>query len=70
MTLQDAISRWAPAIDNPTSAYVQYVEHVTGLDGTSVLEQLSSQQLTGMMNAMQHFEGWKAGMTLQFNWPY
>jgi hypothetical protein len=64
LTLDQAIEVWAPANENPTASYQQFVRSQLGLPGNTPLSQLSSQQLGTVAGAIRRFEGWQPGTIL------
>lgn len=60
-TIAGAISRYAPQFENNTSSYIKNVADAAGVSPFTPLSQLSPQQRSAMMDAMQRVEGFKAG---------
>lgn len=61
LSLEDAIDRYAPPTENDTDAYVSAVAGAIGVDPSTKLSELTPQQRSAMLDAMQKVEGWKPG---------
>jgi hypothetical protein len=62
LTLAGALRRYAPPKDNnDTNAYINYVSRETGISRTTLLKDLTNEQLDSLINAMIAFEGWYPG---------
>jgi RHS repeat-associated protein len=61
MTVDQAISNWAPAFQNNTSAYKNHVHSFTGLKGTEKLNSLSNAQLYKVASTIFAHEGAQVG---------
>ena len=51
-TLEQIISRWAPANENNTAAYIANVSHRTGFAPSATIDPHSRTQLTALVAAM------------------
>jgi len=70
LTLNGAISRYAPPSENNTSAYQNFVRHQTGLGGNSSMSTLTDAQINSVVNAIQVHEHWTSGDVLREHlWP-
>jgi len=61
LTINEAINRYAPPVENDTQNYQMQIEKFTGFDGTVRLDSLNRQQLTGVANAIGRVEGYRVG---------
>ena len=61
LTIDGAIARYAPDIENDTEAYQNFIRRVTGLTGDTRLSALTEEQLNGVANAIRRFEGFEEG---------
>lgn len=61
LTINGAINRYAPSIENSTRNYQTLIQNFTGLDGGTILNTLNTQQLNGAANAIGRVEGWRVG---------
>ncbi|MDB6183177.1 hypothetical protein [Paracoccus fistulariae] len=61
LTLEAAINRYAPKIENDTDAYVDFVVQQTGLNRSDVLDELLIAQIRSIIGAIEKMEGWKPG---------
>jgi hypothetical protein len=67
-SVNDAINRYAPPVENNTTTYQQYVQEQTGVSGDTPLSSLSNQQMKSVIGAIEHMEGWTPGsVTYQRN---
>ncbi len=60
-TIDQAIADFAPSVENNTSAYQDFIRTNIGVGGSTVLSSLTQEQFFGVANAIEKFEGWKAG---------
>ncbi len=64
-SVTEAVKTYAPASDNNNpAAYARFIEKVTGLDGTTVLNTLTDEQLQGVARAIATMEGSIEGTTV------
>lgn len=56
-----AIYRYAPPTENDTEGYIRAVAGAAGVDGNTLMSDLSPEQRRAFMDAQQHHEGWKQG---------
>lgn len=61
LSVNAAISRYAPAFENNTSAYQAFVTNTLGVSGTTTLSALSQPQMQSLQSAIQTQEGYTAG---------
>ena len=63
LTVQGAISRYAPPSENNTASYHRHIEQLTGIPITKRMSELTPGELTRVANAIKQIEGWKVGQT-------
>lgn len=68
LTINEALARFAPPVENPTAAYQGFIRGATGLSGTTSMNSLNSAQLNSVSNAIRRFEGWRPG-TVTYRLP-
>ncbi|RZM71264.1 hypothetical protein C3B51_22740 [Pseudoalteromonas rubra] len=61
LTINEAINRYAPSIENNTRNYQTLIQRFTGLSGQTQMSTLSSTQINGVANAIGRVEGWTVG---------
>ena len=61
LTINAAIARYAPDIENDTEAYQAFIQGVTGFSSDTRLSELTEGQLNGVANAIRRFEGFREG---------
>ncbi|MFG1173022.1 type VI secretion system tip protein TssI/VgrG [Erwiniaceae bacterium CAU 1747] len=61
LNINDAISRYAPPVENNTAAYQRRIQSVTGLDGDRIVSSLNADELDSVVKAIRQHEGWRAG---------
>ncbi|MBW4707094.1 TIGR02594 family protein [Roseobacter sp. YSTF-M11] len=61
LTLEAAISRYAPSSENDTGAYVSFVVTQTGLSRDAVLDDLKIAYIRKITSAIELMEGWTQG---------
>lgn len=61
LTVAGAISRYAPPVENNTSAYHRRIQELTGLSINRTVGDLSDEELARMANAIRVIEGWRVG---------
>jgi len=61
LTMEQAINRYAPPIENNTGAYVTAVEKQIGVSRTTPMSQLSENNLRDFAKAIEKHEGYKEG---------
>ena len=63
LSIRGAINRWAPSSDNNNpEKYANFVAKTAGLSIDARIKDLSADDLTKMVRAMQKFEGWIPGI--------
>lgn len=66
LTINSAMHRYAPPSDgNPTSRYVATLASTLGISADTPLAQLTPEQQNTMLDAMEQFEGYKAGRVMR-----
>lgn len=63
LTLEQAISRYAPPNENNTRAYVNQVAAAAGVPASTPMSQIPTQVRGNVLNAMERVEGFKPGRT-------
>lgn len=63
LTVQGAISRYAPPSENNTASYHRRIEKLTGIPITKKMSELTPGELTRVANAIKQIEGWTPGQT-------
>jgi RHS repeat-associated protein len=61
MTLQDAIARWAPPVENNTAAYQSYVSGASNMPLNTQLSTMNAAQINALAGAIQAHEGFTSG---------
>jgi hypothetical protein len=61
LDVSSAIARFAPAVENNTTAYQAYVSKNVGVSLESAMSSLTAPQIESVANVIQHYEGWKPG---------
>lgn len=61
LSIKDAISKYAPPVENNTTSYVNAITGALGVPASTTLSELTSAQRDTMMNAMQRVEGFRPG---------
>ena len=59
-SISDAISTYAPAFENNTAGYQQFLTNALGVSGNTPLSSLSSGQMQTLENAISRYEGYDA----------
>jgi hypothetical protein len=60
-TIAGAINRYAPPNENDTRGYISTIAKAVGVSPNTPLRDLTPEQRTAMLNAMEKIEGFKAG---------
>lgn len=55
-TIRKIISTWAPTCENPTSNYINYVSHSSGIDPDEVIKYEDEGKMVAIVKAMAWFE--------------
>ena len=66
LSILDAISRYAPPNENDTENYQNMIANFTGLDISRKIEDLSTEELKSVANAIQRIEGYQPGIEIEF----
>ncbi|MEN5116924.1 TIGR02594 family protein [Luteimonas sp. TWI662] len=61
LSINNAIHRYAPPVENDTNAYQRTIERLTGLDSGRSIASLSAAELARVVGAIQVVEGWQEG---------
>ncbi len=61
LSIDDAITRYAPPLENNTGNYQALISDSTGINGNTMLNTLNAEQLNGVANAIRQVEGWQPG---------
>ena len=61
LTIQGAISRYAPPSENNTAAYHKRIQQLTGLPINKQMSELTPAEITRVANAIKQIEGWDTG---------
>lgn len=65
LTIAGAISRYAPPIENDTSAYHRRIQELTGLSINRRITELNDTELARVANAIKQIEGWTSGRVIE-----
>lgn len=60
LTLNQAVSQYAPAFENNTAGYQQFLMNVVGVSGNTPLSSLSPSQFSALENGIARYEGFNA----------
>jgi RHS repeat-associated protein len=60
LSVNDAVSRYAPAFENNTAGYQQFLQNVVGVGGNTPLSSLSPNQFSALENGIARYEGFNA----------
>jgi RHS repeat-associated protein len=61
LSIDDAIARYAPASENNTARYQAIVRRAAGVDGSTLMRDLTAEQMQSVLAAMRRHEGFRAG---------
>lgn len=61
LTLEDAIFRYAPPVENNSDKYIAFVEKETGISRDVVVGSLPAKMLSAVAKAIRGMEGWTEG---------
>lgn len=61
LSINDAIAKYAPPVENNTPAYVNAITSSLGVPASTPLSDLTEEQRTTMLDTMQRVEGFRAG---------
>lgn len=65
LTIAGAISKYAPPIENDTSAYHRRIQELTGLSINKRISDLTDAELSRVATAIRQIEGWQPGRIVQ-----
>jgi RHS repeat-associated protein len=60
VSIDDAVARYAPAMENNTAGYQQFLQNVVGVSGNASLSSLTPQQFSALENGIARYEGFYA----------
>jgi hypothetical protein len=60
LSINDAVDRYAPAFENNTASYQQFLTNALGVSGNTPLSSLSPAQFQTLENAITRVEGFNA----------
>lgn len=63
LTVANAISKYAPPVENDTAAYQRKLEKLTGISINKRISELTPSELSSVANAIKIIEGWQTGKT-------
>lgn len=55
-TIRKIISTWAPACENPTEMYINYVSHTAGIGPDVIIKYEDVEKMIAIVKAMAYFE--------------
>ena len=61
LTVEGAISRYAPPVENDTANYTNMIGQFTGIDPATQMSSLNANQLQSVVSAITRIEGWVPG---------
>lgn len=61
LTIDEAIAKRSPNIENDTSALQNLIRRLTGLSGNKIIGNLTKEELMKLANAIKRTEGWHEG---------
>ena len=65
LTIEQAMERYAPPSENDTNAYTNFISTRVGVNSSTQMSDLTSDQLAAFVDAIYHFEGGTPGTTIQ-----
>lgn len=65
LTIEQAMERYAPPDENDTDAYTSFISDTVGVDPSTAMSDLTSDQLDAFASGIQTFEGNTPGKTYQ-----
>jgi RHS repeat-associated protein len=57
LSVNAAVARYAPAFENNTAGYAQFLQNAVGVSGNTPLSSLSPSQMNALENGIAHYEG-------------
>lgn len=67
LSVNDAMSRYAPSTENNTRAYQHFVDGKIGVQGSKPMRDLTEDQFRALMDAIRTYEGWEEGNIIRYN---
>lgn len=61
LTIEAAVSRYAPPVENATNGYIDFVTDHTGLGREVVLDEINITAIRSIVSAIERMEGWTPG---------
>lgn len=61
LSIIDAIRRYAPPNENNTENYQNFIDSVTGIEGNTPMNTLTTEQTNKVAAAIKRMEGWRVG---------
>ena len=61
LSVDGAISRYAPSFQNNTARYKDFIDKSLGIPGTTLMSELTPQQFNALVNGIRTQEGWIPG---------
>jgi hypothetical protein len=61
LSINGAIAKYAPAFENNTAAYPNFISNQVGVAGKTILRNLTSRQFNSVANGIWTFEGYRPG---------
>jgi len=65
LSIVAAMNRYAPPSENNTDAYTSFISSRVGVDPSTLMSDLTADQLAAFAQAIYHYEGGTAGTTYQ-----
>ena len=69
LTINDAISRYAPPVENDTKNYQEMLTKFTGVESSRVINTLTNEEVSNVARAIERIEGYKVGTETAFDSP-
>jgi hypothetical protein len=57
LSVNAAVAKYAPAFENNTAGYAQFLQNAVGVSGNTPLSSLSPSQMNALENGIAHYEG-------------
>jgi hypothetical protein len=69
LSINDAITKYAPPSENDTKNYQNLLVQLTGLDNSRLISSLSDEELNSVATAIQRIEGYRVGTETPISIP-
>jgi hypothetical protein len=69
LSVADAVARFAPRVENDTSAYVAFVHRRVGVNLDTLISALTEKELAAVAAAIETFEGGRKGIAYRIDDP-